>query len=498
MLEAVDVESKVDRETYRKEFPWLKTGMRELLYQVRKLHIPVVIVFEGWDTAGKGDAIQHVTEVLDPRGYDVHFISNPIADESKFPWLHRFWSKLPSRGRFGFFERSWYHRVLDQKVESNMTKEMVQRAYQEIERFENLLLSDDHILIKIWFHLSKKQQRKRLKAAEDDPFRRFVVSDVEWRHHGHYDEYFDAADEMLRKTNREEAPWHIIPAANRRFRRLETLRIISETLTSEIEQRIKTKSEPPPVIEYPPTISQKTEEKNHPLSQVDLTRSIDDDDYSDRLEEAQIRIHQLQSKLYLRKIPVSIVYEGWDAAGKGGSIKRLVKAMDPRGYKVIPVSKPTKEELDHHYLWRFWKNLPADGEMAIFDRSWYGRVMVERIEGFCTEKEWRQAYQEIREFELELSEHGMVLIKFWIHISKDEQLARFEARAQNPHKRWKLTEEDWRNRDKWDDYLCAVNDMIMETSKEHAPWTIISGNHKKYARIQAIETVIESLERALD
>lgn len=498
MLETIDLDAKLDRDVYQEKFPWIKTGLRELQHRARELKIPIVIVFEGWDTAGKGDAIQHVTEVLDPRGFDVHYINLPTEEEKQYPWMRRYWTKLPGRGRVGFFERSWYNRVLQQRVESHLTDDEVEATYDEIKRFEKQLIDDNHIIIKFWFHLSKKQQRKRLKAAEEDVFRRFTVTQVEWRHHSNYEDYLEAVEEMISRTQTKDAPWNVVPAANGRYRRMQTLQIISETLEREIAARELELLKPSKKIEFPPTISETTPRKELPLSRADLTKTLSENEYDERLGKAQIKLRQLQKKLYTRKVPVTIVYEGWDAAGKGGNIKRILKALDPRGYRVIPISAPTRIELAHQYLWRFWNSLPPSGEIGIFDRSWYGRVMVERIEGFCTENEWRRAYQEIRDFEKELLNYGTILIKFWLHISKEEQLQRFEARANNPHKQWKLTEEDWRNRDKWDRYEHAVNDMILETSTKEAPWTIIAANDKRHARVKGIETVCAAIEKALD
>lgn len=501
MLTAVDFNAKVDREEYNDQFLPLKTGLRELQHRARGLKIPIIVLFEGWDTAGKGDAIQHITEMLDPRGFDVHFIDFPTPEEKMYPWLRRFWTKIPDRGRMSFFEHSWYNRVLQQKVEALLTPKDIEQSFLDIESFENLLFSDGYLVIKYWLHLSKKQQRRRLKQAEEDPYRRFTVTETEWHHHNHYEEYHQAVEEMLLRTHTERSPWKIIAAANRRHRRLETLRYLTERLTTLIEQKEQlSKSSVVKKMLQPPSVEIPDLEpiKKFPLSEAKTNQKLDSDEYKERLEEGQIRIRQLQQKAFLRKLPVSILFEGWDAAGKGGSIKRMVRTLDPRGYTVVPIGKPTQVELDHHYLWRFWKKLPRKGHITIFDRSWYGRVLVERVEGFAKEEEWKRAYEEINDFERKLHDAEMVQLKFWINITKEEQLVRFKARSQDPHKNWKLTEEDWRNRDKWDDYVDAVNEMIVRTSTEIAPWTIVSGNDKYYARVQVLETVCDAIERALD
>lgn len=234
------------------------------------------------------------------------------------------------------------------------------------------------------------------------------------------------------------------------------------------------------------------------LEKIDLSKTLTREEYKQGLIKYQVRLGQLGYQVYVQKRPVIIVYEGWDAGGKGGNIKRVTEALDPRGYVVHPIAAPAGEDKTHHYLWRFWRRLPEKGQIAIFDRSWYGRVMVERIEGFCTEEEWKRAFREINQFERKLVDFGSILIKFWIHIGQDEQLARFEARKDTAYKSWKLTDEDWRNRDKWNLYQEAVEDMLLKTSTITAPWTIVEGNSKYYARVKALKTVVETLENELE
>jgi AMP-polyphosphate phosphotransferase len=234
------------------------------------------------------------------------------------------------------------------------------------------------------------------------------------------------------------------------------------------------------------------------LETVDLTRQLDAAEYRVRLTQLQVRLGTLGFQVYQQQRPVILAFEGWDAAGKGGAIRRVTERLDPRGYVVHAISAPRGDDAEHHYLWRFWRRLPEAGQIAIFDRTWYGRVLVERVEGFCSEEEWRRAYREINEFERQLVEFGTVLVKFWLHISPEEQLARFEARQQTPYKAWKLTEEDWRNRDKWGQYAVAVEDMLLKTSTTVAPWTVVPATDKLYARVHVLETVVDALERQLD
>jgi polyphosphate kinase 2 (PPK2 family) len=234
------------------------------------------------------------------------------------------------------------------------------------------------------------------------------------------------------------------------------------------------------------------------LETIDLSKTIDENKYSRLLVKYQVALFALSYQIYLQQRPVVIVFEGWDAAGKGGAIKRLTEKMDPRGYVVHPIAAPNGDDATHHYLWRFWRRLPETGQTAIFDRSWYGRVMVERIEGFCQEADWKRAYREINQFERELVDFGTILFKFWMHISREEQLRRFETRAVDRLRNWKLTDEDWRNREKWDTYYEAVNDLLIKTSTVVAPWTVVEGDSKYYARIKVLKTVVNKLKKELN
>jgi polyphosphate kinase 2 (PPK2 family) len=236
------------------------------------------------------------------------------------------------------------------------------------------------------------------------------------------------------------------------------------------------------------------------LNTIDLTKSLTKEEYVHDLIRYQLQLQELAYQLYVQKRPMIIVYEGWDAGGKGGNIKRITEKLDPRGYEVYPIAAPSGEDKTHHYLWRFWRRLkpPDEKQILIFDRTWYGRVMVERLEGFCTEQEWKRAYREINEFERQLVDFGTILVKFWIHISKEEQLSRFEMRKEIPYKAWKLTDEDWRNRDKWDAYEAAVNEMLLKTSTLTAPWTIVEGNCKWYARVKTLKTLVDEMTQELN
>ena len=295
---------------------------------------------------------------------------------------------------------------------------------------------------------------------------------------------------IKKSQNLSTSPWYLIDSRDNKWAELQVL----ETLVSGIEVALQNSAHSVPLLQniFPLV-------KMPKLTDIPLDgKEISDEDYKKELDELQDKLRDLHNRLYRKRVPVIITYEGWDAAGKGGNIKRITEALDPRGFEVHPIASPEPHEKARHYLWRFWTRLPKDGHIAIFDRTWYGRVMVERLEGFCTENDWKRAYNEMNEFEKELSDWGAVIIKFWVQIDKDTQLERFTDRQNNPEKRWKITDEDWRNREKWDLYEEAVDEMLQKTSTTYAPWHILESVDKKYARIKALKIIVNELEKALN
>ena len=497
MLENVDLSKSLDKQTYKEWIPKLREELWKLQRQSFEANLPIVVVFEGWDAAGKGDSINFLSEWLDPRGLKVHSTAAPLEEELFRPFLWRFWLNLPESGRMAIFDRSWYGRVMVERIDKLCTKKEWRQAYEEINQFERQLTDDGMVIVKFWLHISKKEQKKRLNKCEKDPLLRWKVAPEDWKHHDQYKIYLKAAEEMLERTSTSNSPWTVVESTDRRYQRVK----IYQTLCSAIQEGLAKKEQlklmeadkpKPQTIEVP-----QLQEIPTVLETVDLSKSLEKKEYDKELPKYQVRLRELQFECYRHRLPVVILYEGWDAGGKGGNIRRLTNHLEPRGYSVIPIAAPSEEEKRHNYLWRFWKQLPKAGHLAIFDRSWYGRIMVERVEGFCTEAEWKRAFQEIREFEQQLANFGAVIIKFWLHISKEEQLNRFESRESNDYKRYKLTDEDWRNREKWDAYREAVVDMLRYTSTTYAPWTIVEGNCKLWARIRTIRTVCESIEQGL-
>jgi len=494
MLELIDLDKRLPKQTYDEVFPKLQVRLGECQRAAKEAGVPVILVFEGWDAAGKGTVINRLTQALDPRGFTVHGIKPPDETERFYPWLWRFWNKLPAAGQIAIFDRSWYMRVLDERVEQHASPTEVREAYEDILQFERQLADSGAVIVKFWLHISRKEQRRRHKQLLKDPATAWTVGRAERRQHRKYDDWLTAVETMLERTLTAHAPWTVVEATHNRYTRTKVFETIIDALEEELDRRRQHPPIPPqpmPEPELSPT------QEHSILDRVDLSLSLDREEYEKQLDHLQARLRQLEHELYSARIPAVIVYCGWDAAGKGGNIRRLTGGLDPRGYQVVPIAAPTAEEKAHHYLWRFWKHLPKAGHITIFDRSWYGRVMVERVEGFCTEDEWKRAYREINEFERELTEFGTVLVKFWLHIDADEQLRRFRQREQTEFKNWKITDEDWRNREKWNRYKVAVTDMLRRTSTTNAPWTILEANDKLHARIKALKTVAAALEAGL-
>lgn len=491
MLEKIDLSKTMDKKEYKKRMEVLEPKLARLQRELKSCNVPVMIVFEGFGGAGKGTQINHLIEPMDPRGFTVYSTQAETQEEQYHPFLWRFWNKTPEKGRIAIFDRSWYGKLLVERYEKKTHKKDIPGVLEDIENFEKQLTDDGTLLIKFFLAISEKEQGKRfdkLLSKEETSWR---VSKADKDRNKHYEEYARMADEMLTRTDTEYAPWTIIEAHDERYAAVKILTTVVEAF----EERYGKEQ-----ITQPRQIDGKfgqNDLKESVLKKVDLSKRLDRETYEKKLDELQKKLTLLHSEIYAKRIPVVLAFEGWDAGGKGGAIKRLTRALDPRGYTVNPTSSPNDIERAHHYLWRFWTKMPKDGHIAIFDRTWYGRVMVERIEGFCTTQEWQRAFKEMNQMEQQLVNHGAIVIKFWMHIDKEEQERRFKERQENPDKQWKITDEDWRNREKWELYEQAVDEMMVRTSTVNAPWVIVEGNDKLYARIKVLETVVDALEKRL-
>lgn len=503
MIENVDLSKKLDKEEYEKAMPELQLRMGELQRQARDLNIPVIIVFEGWDASGKGELINRLIHSLDPRGFKVYPVTAPNEEEKMRPFLWRFWIKTPAKGRISIFEKSWYRRMLSENMNIDLKKEDPMELLGDIKQFEKLnyferdLYNNGNIIIKFFLHISKEEQKKRFDDLEKTPLTSWIISKVDWKVHRHYDKYLGLIDDFLELTDTDHAPWTIVEANNKKYATVKIYRTIISMMEKRIKEfnaedikALKANKQNVNISEYDPG-------KDPILNSIDLNKRLAENDYKQKLKLCQGIIKELQYKTYRKKLPIIVVFEGWDAAGKGGNIKRFTEEMDPRAYEVIPVSAPDGIEKNHHYLWRFWKEFPKKGYTTIFDRSWYGRVLVERVEGLTPPEEWKRAYSEINEMEETITDDGIILIKYWLQIDRDVQLQRFKERETDPAKQWKITEEDWRNRSKWDDYNAAIEEMLYRTDTKYAPWHIIESNDKYYSRIRTMETFIKTVEKAL-
>ena len=489
MFEAAELGHEISKADYEKEVPLLRAGLLQAQRDLLDAKIPLVLLVSGADGAGKSETVNRLHEWFDPRGLETN-VFGPLTDEERDrPAYWRFWLSLPARGRVGMFFGSWYTDPIIRRTYKQSGGAEFDRSLSRIEFFEQQLAQDGALIVKLWLHLSKKQQKKRLTRLEKDPKTRWRVSPLDWKHFKLYDRFVKYSEEALQRTDTGFAPWTVIEATDDRYREL----TVGRTLLDAIQKRLAS----------PKVVSPATKQVIPPgelvsvLDRVDLKKALTDKEYDRRLAQLQGKLSQLSRAAWEKKVSSVLVFEGWDAAGKGGTVRRLTAAMDARLYRVVPIAAPTDEERAHQYLWRFWRHIPRAGRVTIFDRSWYGRVLVERVEGFAREDEWKRAFQEINEFEDQLCDQGMMVTKFWVHISKDEQLRRFKERQKTEFKQYKITDEDWRNRKQWDAYESAINEMVVRTSTRGAPWVIVAGNDKRSARIQVLETVCRRLEKAL-
>ncbi len=490
MFESAELGHTIDKERYAKEEPELRHALLTAQYElVKRGEFPVVILIGGVDGAGKGETLNLLNEWMDPRHIQTNAM-RPVLDDLQRPPMWKFWRSLPPKGRIAVFVGSWYSQPLIKRVYGELKRSKLDQNIDEILRFERMLADEGTLLLKFWLHLSKKGQEKRLKSLAKSKKTAWRVGDTEWKHLGMYKRFQSVAEHLLRQTSTAEAPWNIVEGEDERYRSLTIGRSVLDALRKRLDAPARS-----PRVAAPPRIE--AIDGVSVLDRLALDDDLEKDVYQDKLEIQQGRLNLLTRHKRFEKLSVVAAFEGCDAAGKGGAIRRVTQALDARKYDVIPVAAPTDEEKARPYLWRFWRNVPERGRIAIFDRSWYGRVLVERVEGFCGEADWMRAYQEINDFETQLVANGTVVVKFWLQISKDEQLRRFEEREATPFKQHKITGEDWRNREKWDAYNVAVNEMIDRTSNESAPWTLVGANNKYAARIHVIKTLADAIEKAI-
>ena len=493
MLELIETGSKISKADFEAKLPELRVTLLNLQFELMNADFPVILVVAGDDRRGANRVVDRIHEWMDSRYIDTQAYGKPSDEELERPRFWRYWKNLPPKGRIGLFGGAWSLNAIVDRLEGELGRKQYKQRLHHINQFERDLAADGALILKFWIHLTKKELKKRLKESKKDPESGWWVDDVDWAIYENHKEVFPPIEQLLETTSTSYAEWKIIDGTDGRFRDM----TVADSIAAAIRRRL---DEGPSQVPSAANSVSAPANASIPdkLAEVNLEKSLDKETYQQDLSRYQRKIHKLMHKVWDKKKSIVMAFEGWDAGGKGGAIRRVTGALPAMSYKVVPVAAPTQEELARHYLWRFWRHLPRAGRMLIFDRSWYGRVLVERVEGFATEAEWRRAYAEINDFEEQMLEHDIPVLKFWLHISNEEQLKRFEAREQTPYKKYKITEEDYRNRDKWNAYVEAVNEMVVETSTDDAPWNLISANDKRNARIEVLKTVTRAVEKLVD
>jgi len=493
MFESAELGHRISKEDYNHEEPLLREQLLACQYELLAARqFPVLVIIGGADGAGKGETVNLLNEWMDPRLIITEAFGAPTEEERQRPRFYRFWNTLPPKGHIGILFGSWYTAPIHDRVIGNAKTVELDASIDEIVRFEKMLTDEGALVLKFWFHLSKDQQKKRLKELEANPKTRWRITDTEWEQFKNYDKFRRISEHTLRKTSTGNAPWIVVEGSDANFRSL----TVGQTLLKTLRAKLKSPTSQSTRTDLPKIFA--PIDNLHLLQTLDMSQVMEKKEYNDELEKWQGKLNLLSRHPEFKKTSVITLFEGNDAAGKGSTIRRVTQALDARRYQVFQVAAPTDEERAQPYLWRFWRHLPKRGSITIFDRSWYGRVLVERVEKFCAEADWMRAYAEINDFEEQLVNHRIVVLKFWLAITRDEQLTRFKQREETPHKQFKITPDDWRNREKWAEYDHAVCDMVDRTSTEYAPWHIVPSNDKRSARITVLKSICEGIEAALD
>lgn len=535
MLETVDFSREpLSKDAYKARRDELMERLVVLQQQARVQGVGLVVLFEGWNGAGKGSRISDLMYHLDARATSVYVTENLDVKAARafagaksgvtgfYPVMQEFWKGLGQRGTISFFDRGWYTAAVQHMLYTEFGKlslkaskrkgqkavaaamaearderhiDVLRRYLTSASDFERQLADDGYLVVKFFVHVTKEAQKKRLTRLHDDPATRWRVGEDKLATIGNYEEAYRLYDNLLKGSDFSFAPWHLVNGEDKRRANLQIAETLVNALTSAFEAAPDAEAA---ASARAPRVSRFRQVDDPPcLESVDHALALDPETYKVELKAQQERLNRLEMEMYQKRIPLMIMYEGWDAAGKGGNIKRVAQALDARAYTIFPSPAPTKPELLHPHLWRYWTRLPKAGHVGIYDRSWYGRVLVERVEGFASVSEWTRAYDEINEFERDLVRWGAILLKFWVDVSPEEQLRRFRDREQDPAKQWKITDEDWRNRDKYPQYKAAVEDIFRLTSTPFAPWIILESDDKRYARVKALKIINDALEARL-
>ncbi|HLD65065.1 MAG TPA: polyphosphate:AMP phosphotransferase [Pseudomonas sp.] len=491
MFESAEIGHRIDKKTFDAEEPALREALLEAQYELKQQgRFAVIVLINGVEGAGKGETVKLLNEWMDPRLIQVSTFDQQTDEELARPPVWRYWRQLPPKGRMGIFFGNWYSQMIQGRVHGHIKDAVLDQAIDAAKNLERMLCDEGALIFKFWFHLSKQQMKARLKTLQNDPLHSWRISPLDWQQSKTYDKFVRYGERVLRRSSRDYAPWYVVEGADPYYRSLTVGRILLEGLQAALQTQAPPSGQP-----HAAPLTSSLDNRGL-LDSLDMRQALAKNLYEEQLASEQARLSGLLRDKRFRRHALVAVFEGNDAAGKGGAIRRVAAALDPRQYRIVPIAAPTEEERAQPYLWRFWRHIPARGHFTVFDRSWYGRVLVERVEGFCSPADWLRAYGEINDFEEQLVEARVVLVKFWLAIDPQTQLQRFQEREQIPFKRFKITEEDWRNRDKWPHYRDAVGDMVDRTSTEIAPWTLVEANDKRFARVKVLRTINEALEAA--
>lgn len=495
MFEAAELGRKVSKRDFSAQELPLRERLLELQRRLTSADFPVLILLGGGDASGRSETANVLKEWLDVRYIETHSFGRFAHEEDHRPPSWKFWRTLPPKGRIAIYVGSWYTEAVEARAAGRSGAGKLQGALEHIRTFETMLADDGALILKFWLHIPYETQKRRLEKLAKNKLTAWRVTKESWAALRRYDQRLEAAAEAIRRTDSAETPWFLVESVCERYRSL----TLAETVARSIEERLKAPraSRPPSLGPLDTALPARLDGERTVLEKVEQGEPKDDPSYEKKLEKLQEKLGRLTWEAFDQRVSTVLVFEGWDAAGKGGAIRRVSSAVDARLLRVISIAAPTDEEKAHHYLWRFWRHVPVDGRVTVYDRSWYGRVLVERVEGFAQPEEWKRAYREINEFEDELVSHGTVLLKFFLHITPEEQLRRFKERETVAYKQHKITEEDYRNRAKWKDYEAAIDELVARTSTRVAPWALIGANDKRSARLEVLSRVVRGLEAGL-
>ncbi|MBK7743558.1 MAG: polyphosphate:AMP phosphotransferase [Betaproteobacteria bacterium] len=494
MLASAEIGHRIAREDYLREEPALREGLLNAQYDLlERKRGPILVLISGIEGGGRGETANQLTAWMDPRHVRVNAFGPPTAEELAHPPAFRYWRALPPSGKIGVFMNAWYRDLFAGREPGELDAQSLDAGVRRVRQFERMLADEGVTLLKFWIHLSRAALKERVHELTADPATRWRVTAEDRRAVRRYSRSHALWEHVLRESSTGAAPWNVVEGSDPRYRNLTIGKLLLDAMRHAARHGGTARPSQQPARPTPSVI-----DNVKLIRDLDLSQTLAPERYPALLAKWQARLAAATRDKRFRRHALVAVFEGADAAGKGSALRRVTGALDARQYLLVPTGAPNDEERAHPYLWRFWRHVPARGGVTLFDRSWYGRVLVERIEEFCSVADWTRAYEEINHFEQQLADAGVIVVKFWLQISKREQLARFRAREQTSFKRFKITQEDWRNRKKWSHYERAVADMVDRTSTVSAPWTLVEADDKRHARIKVLRTLVKRVEAAID